>query len=210
MERVRPRNGGRVPVAAAAAAEEPRAPRGIRETAALLRANGYGVLNQERLRGVPEQADAAAYEPQQQQQQQRHVRVVEPAGVRRLAQKRKAAEVSLSEDERPTRPTRGGAAAGLQEAPAAHAQAQSPQAGGMKRVRSAWKMRPLLVGGCTRCGYHNIAEDCSKQDMLGMARLACQAMRACEGMRTRKQPAAHSTVLRSAVPPRVAPHTRCR
>ncbi|EFN51054.1 hypothetical protein CHLNCDRAFT_141564 [Chlorella variabilis] len=123
-----------------ATAGEPKLPRGSRETAALLRANGYGVLNQEKLRhkhdvpaGAPQQA------PPQQQQQQRHVRVMEPPvaqAARRPADKRKHAEPSSSEDERPVRSTRSG---GAQQQP------HALQGGGMKRVRSSWKMRPLLV-----------------------------------------------------------------
>lgn len=142
--RLRSGGGGRAAAAAAAAATagEPKLPRGSRETAALLRANGYGVLNQEKLRhkhdvpaGAPQQA------PPQQQQQQRHVRVMEPPvaqAARRPADKRKHAEPSSSEDERPVRSTRSG---GAQQQP------HALQGGGMKRVRSSWKMRPLLVGG---------------------------------------------------------------
>ena len=130
----------------------------MREAAALLRANGYGVLNEEKLRhhrgadeapaGIaaparPLQQQQQKQQQQQQQQQQRQVRLVEPAADRRRpADKRKQAEPSSSEDERPARSA--GGARSTQQA------AAPPQ--GMKRVRSSWKMRPLLVGACRlRC-----------------------------------------------------------
>ena len=136
--------GGRGGPAAHAAADEAKLPRGMRETAALLRANGYGVLNEEKLRH-PHRADGGAAAPQQQQQQQqqqRQVRLVEPepAAERRrtAADKRKQRDASSSEDERPARS--GGAARSTQPQPA--------PSQGLKRVRSSWKIRPLLVGAC--------------------------------------------------------------
>ncbi len=141
------RGGGGGGPAARAEADEPKLPRGMRETAALLRANGYGVLNEEKLRH-PHRAEGDAARPsrpqqpqqeQQQQQQQRTVRLVEPEAAaerRRAADKRKQRDASSSEDERPARS--GGAARSTQLQPA--------PSQGLKRVRSSWKIRPLLVG----------------------------------------------------------------
>ena len=150
--------GGRGGPTAHTAAHEPKLPRGMRETAALLRANGYGVLNEEKLRH-PHRDDGGAAGPQQQQQQQpqRQVRLVEPEPTaerrRTAADKRKQRDASSSEDERPARS--GGAARSTQPQPA--------PSQGLKRVRSSWKIRPLLVGAhcckglegmmCCSCGW---------------------------------------------------------
>ncbi|PSC74628.1 Soluble inorganic pyrophosphatase 2 [Micractinium conductrix] len=170
--------GGSAPVAPPP--DEPlRLPRGSRETAALLRANGYALLNKEKLRRPQAQAQqgdgeraqqhaqpAAAGEQQQQQQQSRKVqrrqqeqqaeeeeeqqdqqlqrelrprmvRIVEPP---RSQHKRKHGSSSDDEEYRPSRSARGAPAA--PQPPPPQPQVQQP---GMKRVRSSWKMRPLLI-----------------------------------------------------------------
>lgn len=149
--RVRSRGGGtgtRRASAAAASPPDAKLPRVSRETAALLRANGYSVLSNERLRGGQEALDGQAREPQQQHSQpalpQRQVRVVEPAAAqpgRRPGEKRKLPEPeSSSEDDPPARATRSSGVVPV-------AAAQSAQPGALKKVRSSWKMRPLFVGG---------------------------------------------------------------
>lgn len=149
-----------------------RLPRGSRETAMLLRANGFGVLNGEKLRRHaaadpalrkeparvnrrnqerPRQAD----KPEQQQQTaappRRQVRLMEPAQQQQQQaparpRKRKHASVSevSSEEERSAAAARPARSQQL----AQPTQSQQTQGGGMKRVRSSWKMRPLLIGGC--------------------------------------------------------------
>lgn len=150
------RGGGGGPPAAPA--DEPKLPRGMRETAALLRTNGYGVLNEEKLRHPHRAPEGAAgpSRPQQapqQQQAQRQVRLVEPeAERRRPADKRKQREASASEDERPARS--GGAARSTQ--------LQSAPSQGLKRVRSSWKIRPLLVGASQRCWLNTQLQNCNR------------------------------------------------
>lgn len=147
----------------------------------LLRANGYAVLNEDKLRRQPQpspvgegrsthqqhaqpaaagqQQQAAEQQSQQQQQPaRRQVRIVEPAQqqrqARRLAEKRKhVSEPSSSEGEEERGAARSqagprGQQLAQQPAPSQQQQQQQPGiSGGMKRVRSAWKMRPLLIGG---------------------------------------------------------------
>ncbi|KAL4431305.1 hypothetical protein ABPG75_006561 [Micractinium tetrahymenae] len=163
-----------------------RLPRGTRETAMLLRANGYEVLNGEKLRrhaaaDLPAQSEPARAQRQnderpptlrqaQKQQQQpqkrvqqqqreqpaapprRQVRLMDPAQqqqqqvpARRAGERKRkhasASELSSEEEERGTVAARPARSQQL----AQPAQSQQTQGGGIKRVRSSWKMRPLLI-----------------------------------------------------------------
>ena len=92
------------------------------------------------------QQEQQAEEEEEQQDQQlqrelrpRMVRIVEPP---RSQHKRKHGSSSDDEEYRPSRSARGAPAA--PQPPPPQPQVQQP---GMKRVRSSWKMRPLLIGG---------------------------------------------------------------
>jgi hypothetical protein len=171
---------GDADVGDASAAAEPRLPRGSRETAALLRANGYSILNQQKLRRHRQEAAAAPAVMAQQRgrqptQPERHVRVEQPASppARRNGEKRKHIEPSSSEDELPARVAR---VPTVQQPPAAQEQQQQQPAGALKRVRSTWKMRPLLVGvlfhqhpcACVLQGHASIASS-----IICRGKLAC-------------------------------------